>query len=199
MQVVSLDKKLRSDIVDALCQAFTDYPVMRFVIGESSDYQQKLESLIGFYVDKRLAHNWPVLGIYQRDTLAGVSLISPPEIPDPVIIRKLESDLLSNLGDEAMQREQLFENTSEESMPHGEYHFVGMLGVVPEFQGRGIGKILLDEIKRMSKEAKLEGGVCLSTEDPKNIPYYQSVGFEILSKTRVGALTTWTFQWKEAR
>jgi hypothetical protein len=41
-------------VVDVLCDAFHDYPVMRYVIGPAgADYERHLRTLIAFFVQAR--------------------------------------------------------------------------------------------------------------------------------------------------
>jgi hypothetical protein len=71
--------------VTVLCDAFRDYPVMRYVLGTADDYERRLHTLIGFFVSARVFREEPVLGIYDRDgTLAATALVTlPGERPVP--------------------------------------------------------------------------------------------------------------------
>lgn len=51
------------DAVTVLCDAFYDYPVMRYVLRPSSEYDHRLRSLIGFFVAARVLREELVLGI----------------------------------------------------------------------------------------------------------------------------------------
>lgn len=58
-----LGRSDRQAVVDVLVAAFSDYPVMRYVVGQDSlDYVAGVRALIGGYTDVRLQHRWPVLG-----------------------------------------------------------------------------------------------------------------------------------------
>jgi hypothetical protein len=65
--------------VTVLCDAFQDYPVMRYVLGSADDYDHRLRTLIGFFVSARVLREEPVLGIYDGDgTLAAAALVTLP-------------------------------------------------------------------------------------------------------------------------
>jgi hypothetical protein len=38
-------------------------------------------------------------------------------------------------------------------------------------------------------------GVCLSTEDPENVPMYLHLGFEVVSEADIDEIHTWSLRW----
>ena len=49
--VFRLDGNDVPEVVDVLCEAFFDYPVMRFVLGaDAVDYEPRLEVLVHYFV-----------------------------------------------------------------------------------------------------------------------------------------------------
>ena len=90
---------------------------------------------------------------------------------------------------------QRFESTSDANEPDGPHFFVGMLGTRPGHQGMGYGKALLKRVEELAVEAGA-AGVCLSTEDPANVPLYVHLGFEVSSEADVDELHTWCLSWR---
>jgi len=39
---------LADDVLSPLCEAFADYPVMRYVLGPDGDYRERLRTLVRF-------------------------------------------------------------------------------------------------------------------------------------------------------
>ncbi len=72
--------------------------------------------------------------------------------------------------------------------PH--YIFTGLM-VHPDFQGQGIGKLLLQEVHRISDADHDRTGVYLYTADEKNRILYERAGYETIEERRAGALTVW--------
>ena len=69
-----------------------------------------------------------------------------------------------------------------------------MVGVRPVAQGRGLGRRVIEAVHRLAAEDAEAEGVSLSTEDEKNVPFYQHLGYRILGRAEVApALTTWAF------
>jgi hypothetical protein len=78
--------------VTVLCDAFHDYPVMRYVLGPSNDYDRRLRTLIGVFVAARVLRQELVLGVHdERGSLAAVGLVTLPgerDAPEALLLRR---------------------------------------------------------------------------------------------------------------
>lgn len=196
VEVVRLGPEHREEVLDVLVEAFADYPVMRFVIGpEHRGDAARLRALIGFFVDVRLTMGWPVLGIREGTALVAATLVNEPTT-EPFLSRFGEglTRLRGELGPAAYGRLERFEQASEGNEPQEPHFFVGMLGVRRAWQGRGLGRRLLEAVRDMAREA---GAPCiaLSTEDERNVPFYRHLGLEVVGEADVESLHTWGFRW----
>ena len=182
------------EVVDALVDAFHDYPVMRYAVGDAgADYDRRLRMLIGVFVARRYDHGHPILAI-EENGVVGVATLTPPGDagpPSAAFDARIEA-LWQDLGQDAKARmEALVEVWKRLSVPGPQYH-LNMLGVRRAHAGKGIGRILLDEVHRVSREHPESTGVSLSTEDPKNVLLYEHCGYEVRFHERVSpALETW--------
>lgn len=192
-----LDRAERNEAVAILSAAFADYPVMHFVLGDDPRRNPEgLAALVGFFTDVRYDMGWPVLGLEVDGRLVAASLVNEPT-DAPFLDRFAEglARLRTALGDEAYARLEAFELASEGNEPDERHWFVGMVGVVPGHQRRGYGRTLLDHVHRT---AAADGcGVALSTEDPRNVPFYEALGYRVIGEADVGELHTWGF-WRPA-
>jgi GNAT superfamily N-acetyltransferase len=69
---------------------------------------------------------------------------------------------------------------------------VNMLGTLRSHAGRGYGRRILDAVQEVSRRDPPTLGVSLSTEDPKNVPFYEHCGYRVVHHVRVtDALETW--------
>jgi hypothetical protein len=59
VQVTRLSSAQTDDAVTVLCDAFQDYPVMRYVLGPTGDYDRRLRTLVGFCVSARVYRDEP--------------------------------------------------------------------------------------------------------------------------------------------
>ena len=57
----------------------------------------------------------------------------------------------------------------------------------PPHQGRGHDRVLIDHVAGVSRDDAWEA-VCLTTETPRDVPYSEHMGYEVLSEVQVGDL-----------
>jgi ribosomal protein S18 acetylase RimI-like enzyme len=123
-------------------------------------------------------HGRPIFGAFRDDRLAGVAAtfaagLYPP--PLRTFARYLPPFLVA--GPRASVRGLRFVAIQERGHPAEEHHYLWFLGVDPAHQRGGIGRALL---ARVFEEAAAP--VYLDTANPANVPYYASVGFEVIGE-----------------
>jgi GNAT superfamily N-acetyltransferase len=185
-----------AEAVDALCDAFQDYPVMRHVIGEAgTDYRRRLDLMIGVFVANRTTRGNPILAVQDGQWVVGVATLTPPTPGDPPPELEARRDAMWEvLGQDAKARHAHLV-TVWETVPVTQPHYhLNMLGVRRSHARRGLGGRLLRAVHDMSRRDPASAGVSLSTEDPQNVPLYLHFGYEITLHARVSDdLETWTF------
>ncbi|HET9252825.1 MAG TPA: GNAT family N-acetyltransferase [Candidatus Eisenbacteria bacterium] len=196
LPVSALPAPRAQEAVETLADAFRDYPVMRYVIGNAGgDYDRRLDLLIGVFVGRRVAHGHPILAIEQEGVVLGVATLTPPgehgTPPSPEFEARRDA-LWRELGEEAKARmEALVAVWERLTVPGPQWH-LNMLGVRGSHAGRGLGRILMDEVHRISREDPGSTGVSLSTELPSNVLLYEHCGYEVRYHERVADdLETW--------
>ena len=193
-----LDRSDKIAALNILCAAFHDYPVMRYVIGETDpEYDGKVRELISLFVEGRVMRNVPLIGLYDAKSLLGVAVISPPEeIAMPPELAECYAQVERQLGREAMARFDRYDEACEATDPGHLAHYLGMIGVRPDAQGRGLGRQLIEAAKDRARSHPKSTGITLNTECESNLPFYESVGFVKGSEADVGPLPTWSFYWR---
>lgn len=196
--VVVLAPDAAPDVVDVMFEAFYDYPVMRFVLGQSGDYDGRLRAMIELSVRTRMLRDEWMLGIRAEGRLAAAATISRPDRPNPPDVAEARSEVWSKLGDDARGRYETFSDTTasfEVAQPH--LH-LSMIGVRNRSRGSGLGRRLLDATHDLSATDPESEGVTLTTEVERNVTLYQHFGYELVGKDRVAeAFTTWGFYRKD--
>jgi len=194
MSVIELSRAHATETLDVLCASFHDYPVMRYVVGDTDRYAPRVRTLITFFLESRLTRGMPVLGV--RDDggrLAGVALLVQPSPPPwPPELTACYEALTDGLGADAVARLERYADAGKALRPDRTFYFLGMLAVRPDAQGRGHGRRLLDAVAALSARHPESQGVCLDTEDPKNVDLYRHVGYTVVGEADVGGgLHTW--------
>lgn len=184
----------KTEAVEALAFAFQDYPVMRYVLKDAgSKYGEYLRALIGFFVDSRLMREWPLLGVRWEGRLAAVAAVnSPGKKPRPKELQDAYRRMTELIGPDATSRLEAFERATGGLVPDTLFHYLGMVGVRPEWRGRGLAGKLIHHLHALSEADPLSTGVCLSTEDAANVPLYRHLGYRVVGEADVGDIHTWT-------
>ena len=196
MTVLKLTEEHVPEVTRVLCEAFYDYPVMRYVIGDGQDdYERRLNTLVHFFVMARVLRNEKLLGTIDGKDLAATALVSYPgrgKAPPELIA--LRDKVWDELGPESGSRYEAFGAACapfEVEVPH--IH-LNMIGVSRAAQGSGFGRELIDHVHLMSREDTSSQGVTLTTEDPANVPLYEHLGYEVVGHARLSPrFETWGF------
>jgi GNAT superfamily N-acetyltransferase len=192
MKLQRLTRKEKNEAVEVLASAFHDYPVMRFVLKtKGEEYATQLKALMEFYCEARLEKNRPVLGIREEDSLVAVALVDETSLKPWAEMQTELLRLKETIGEEAYSRLELYERLSGRGEPAASHHFLGMIAVRPEHQGKGYSRFLMDAVKQMSAEDPQSNGVCLSTEDPENVRLYEHFGYRIIAEIDIEELHSW--------
>lgn len=182
------------EIVETLCAAFHEYPVMRYVLKDAGDaYDAHLRELVGWFTDKRIARGLPALGVTRGGRMLGAANLDPPHtVPAPPELQERYLRLATRVGGAAMARLLAYEEACAPLLPREPHYYLGMLGVRPDAQGQGLGRMLLEAVQVMSSEDPASRGVVLTTETPTNLPFYQHFGFSVVGRSNAEELDTWT-------
>lgn len=194
-EVVRLGASAVPDIVDVYCDAFRDYPVMRFVLSDDGSYAERLPVLIHLFVAARAIREEPLLGIVRNDRLVAAATVSfPTDQAGPTELEAVREATWRELGAEARARyEACGEVWKTFAMPERHTH-LNMIGVRRSAQGQGHARRLLDHVHGMSERSPGSEGVTLTTEARENVAFYQRAGYEIIGHARVSTdLETWGF------
>ena len=183
-------------ILDVLCDAFFDYPVMRYVLGGEPDYARRLHTLVGLFTGARIAREDLMLGVYdEAGALVAAALVNLPggKIPPPAF-ETFRQSVWAELGEEERQRYEAYGTASNGFHPDEPHHHLGMIGVRSSHHGQGLGRVLLDHLHALVEADPGSGGVSLNTELPRNVELYKYFGYRITGHARVAPdLETWAF------
>jgi GNAT superfamily N-acetyltransferase len=184
------------NIIDVLCDAFFNYPVMRFVLGGMPDYSRRLRTLVGLFVAARVAREDLMLGVHDSaGALVATALVNLPggRLPPPAF-ESYRQLVWAELGGEERVRYEAYGTTSNGFHPDEPHHHLGMIGVRRSHHGQGLSRLLLDHLHAVVDADPGSGGVSLNTELPRNVTLYEHFGYRITGHARVGpGLETWAF------
>jgi len=182
-------------VVDVICDAFRDYPVMRFVLGEKNpDRKRHLRTLVNFFVMSRVLRDEPVLGVMEGAELGAAAIASFPENEEsPQELHALRDKVWEELGIDARRRyERCGEVWKPLSVDVPNVH-LNVIAVRQASQGRGLGRLLLDYVHDLSRRRPGSQGVTLTTEVASNVHLYEHMGYQVVGQARISPeLETWS-------
>ena len=195
MSVTHLPPSDADIAVDVLCDAFHDYPVMRYVLGASPDYDQRLHTLVGFFVAARVLRDDPILAVHDDGRAVGVGIVTlPRERPVPKELVARREATWRELGAAERERYEAFGAAMKPFAVAGPHHHLNMLGVRRSHAGRGFARTLLEAVHALAEADRASCGVTLSTETENNVALYRHFGYRLLGRVHVAeGLESWAF------
>ncbi|MCP4205092.1 MAG: GNAT family N-acetyltransferase [bacterium] len=193
--IKELTRDRLDEAVDVLCDAFYDYPVMRFVVGEAGeDYPRRLRRLVSFFTMARFIHRDLVWALTDAEEVLAVANINRPVASrSPEALDEQRRSLWADLGADARGRYEEHGNaTAKFQWPEPHFH-LGMIGVRRDQAAKGHGRRLLEALHDMSFSDPDSLGVSLTTETPSNVGLYERFGYEIVGHELAGEIETWGF------
>jgi GNAT superfamily N-acetyltransferase len=198
LDVVRLRDGREEEVGRLLARSFAADPIFTYVEPDASRRRAFLEPLMAALT--RRSHRLAAAYASSPDLLA-VSLWKTPDLRalSPAQLAMTGLDRVGEwLSPAAHQRfERIFEVIEEalERISPEPVWYLGVLGVDPEAQGRGLGSRLMQPgLERADREAL---AVTLETGQPRNLPLYHRHGFEVtaeLPPVEPGAPVVWTMK-----
>lgn len=183
-----------ADVVDVLCDAFADYPVMRFVLGPGGNTRLRMARMVHLFVSRRVRLGGPMLGVGDdAGRLVGAAVMTLPIEPDPPAdILALREETWKVLGQDALDRHEAYGTVARTLSVPEPHHHLNMIGVRHAEHGKGLARPLLEAAFDLAVHDPTSAGLSLTTETPANVRLYQHFGFDVVGHGRVSPeLETW--------
>lgn len=198
MSVTALVPEQAPLAIDVLGEAFSDYPVMRYVIGDHHDYDQRLRTLVDFFVTARILREDVMLGAFDdQGQLAAVALVTlPGDRPPPEALAERREAVWAALGADARARYNAFGAVADRFETVAPHHHLNMIGVRRSHAGRGFARQLLTQVQRLAEGHPHSSGVTLNTSWRSNVALYEHFGYRQAGYARVDEdLEVWVLGW----
>ena len=185
----------------SLAEAFAKDPHFAYIINQ---HGEQLIRRLGQGIATFLEHNWLPKGeVYTHDKQFGAAIWAPPGQwhDSPIDQFRLLPALAGKTGPADIFRLLNvlgFVENKHKEIEHkfGEHYYLAMLGVTPEWQGKGWGDALMKPVLERCDEEGVPAYLEAST--PRNVPLYERNGFEVIAKGHYrGATELLHFMWRE--
>ncbi|WP_415280969.1 GNAT family N-acetyltransferase [Candidatus Nitrososphaera sp. FF02] len=177
--VKSASESEEARLIDVLALAFVADPAARWVWPDPHKYLVHFPHFARAFGGRAFAHG----SAYYTEGYSGAALWLPPNVhPDQEALAAiLQSTVREQVQKEAFA---VFDQMGSYH-PAEPHYYLPLLGVDPSQHGRGLGSALMQHaIGRCDRENKV---AYLESSNPKNVPFYQKHGFELLGKIQAGS------------
>ena len=193
IKITSLNTQDTEKVIEVLFAAFEQDPLMLYFFG--NEYQNLAKYVMEYLCNLAHLSNLSLWGATFEGELKGVALITPPEAVNrnqQQAIAKLDEQLAIAVGEAVFTRIEAYFQIMEAGKPKQPHFYIDILGVMPETQGQGVGKALLEAIHKMSESSPQSCGVALDTENERNLGFYESLGYSVSTITNLERLKIWS-------
>jgi ribosomal protein S18 acetylase RimI-like enzyme len=177
--------------VACLATAFADDPITGFLLEAGPAYPPRLTRFFSLLLGARIALGMPVLVARGPAGVAGAAMgysTAPPPWPSDLAHEwRCFEQATPGLTD----RMSVYDAIAERYKPSVPHHYLGVIGLDPDLQGRGLGRQLLASFCALSAADPLSGGVYLETAKPSNVRFYERAGFAVTGQGQLGSATLW--------
>lgn len=190
-RLTKADKPL---FVSLMSRAFAQDPLFLHLFGDSKldrKAKSRVKTFISFMFDKSFLLHEEAWGYFENDSLMGTYVVEKPQASKLqnmkgilLIVRLIP--LFFQLSGQTLSLLNSYMRVTRSSAPSFTHHYLIMIGVSPEEQGKGIGKSLLQHLLNKVKTDKKSRGIALDTENKENVNLYRRFGFTLSKEAQMG-------------
>ena len=192
IKITPVNTKDTEKVIEVLFAAFEQDPLMLYFFG--NEYQNLAKYVMEYLCNLAHLSNLSLWGAFIEGELKGVALITPPVANQnkQEAIANLDEQLAIAVGEAVITRIEAYFQIMEAGKPKQPHFYIDILGVMPESQGQGVGKALLEAVHKMSESSPQSCGVALDTENERNLDFYESLGYSVSTTTNLERLKVWS-------
>jgi GNAT superfamily N-acetyltransferase len=181
-----------SELSALLGRAFVNEPMLRWSLGTHGDVPQRFVRYFEYF-NETLAR----LGmLWEADAGRGAAVWIPGHADD-AFTRAIDASRASvhTLTSDGGQRYDAFWEWVDAKIPDGRLWNLDSVAVEPGSRGTGVGAALINFGLDLARAENT--GACLETGNPKNVPYYERLGFRVIDDADApqGGPHIWFLRW----
>lgn len=180
-----------------LTRSFLDDPLMEFLCPEHATRGADLQVLFTVAASAGLRRGHTYVLTDPTGDMAGAAIWSPPEV-EPLSddeVGPVVDAIISRYGDEGLMRMGAMTEAMDANHPDSPHLYLFIVGIDPSRQGNGLGALLLEPT--LANCDATGTAAYLESTNPRNVGFYQRLGFDIVSEFHPEGGPLLTGMWRE--
>ena len=192
IDIVRIDERFSREARSLLYHSYKDEPSFQYLFDANrAGYSQRIRATIRELIRLNLDQGEFVFGVMHKteQRLLGVAFFSDLELKMDISRQFLwRMKMLLTAGVEGTRRFVQYFTEVQESLPAKNHRMVSLIGIHPDFQKQGLGKMLLQKIHQLTDQDQNSIGLFLDTGNNRYLEFYKSLGYEIFTELPLGSL-----------
>ncbi len=193
-RISKLTKSDKPAFVALMSRAFSRDPLFLHVFGDSElDHtaRKSVTAFLSFLFDKSFLFHEEVWGIFNEDSLLGTYVVEKPQtsklpnLKGGLLLIGMLIPLVFQLSGKTLMLLNSYMRITRSAAPPWKHHYLIMIGVKPEAQGKGVGKTLMQHLFQTIEDDHESQGIALDTEKEENVGLYRKLGFTLREQTKI--------------
>ncbi|MBW7477323.1 GNAT family N-acetyltransferase [Paenibacillus oenotherae] len=193
-RTAKLTKNDKPLFVGLMSRAFARDPLFLYIFGDSEvdrKANSRMTAFLSFIFDSSFMLHEEIVGVFEHERLLGAYVVEKPSasklmnvIGGLLLIGRLVP-LLFRISSPPLGLLNAYMRITRSAAPSVPHHYLIMIGVEPEAQGKGIGGTLLLHLLHAANADQLSQGILLDTENKENVAWYRKNGFLLHRETQL--------------
>jgi GNAT superfamily N-acetyltransferase len=194
VEIMALDEQSSRQARSLLYHSYRNEPTFKYLLDAGrSGYKQRIRATIRELIRLHFECGETVLGvIHKKDRrVLGVVFVSNVGLKMDISRQfrwRLKMTLTAGL--EGTRRYIHYFNDVQRSLPDKAHKIVSLIGIHPEFQKQGLGRLLMQSVHKQVDQDAGAIGVFLDTGNNRYLNFYESLGYERFADIKMGAELT---------
>jgi len=199
MNITAVSISELDESVDCLAAAFANDPITGFLLQSGPGYRDRVAQFFSLLMRARIALEMPVVVARDSSGIHGAAMgYSTAHSAWPKELAE-EWDRFESSIPGMADRMAIYDDVAAKFKPPVPHYYLGVIGVDPGMQGRGIGAQLLRSFCDLSRKDPLSCGVYLETAEESNLAFYERAGFVETGRGPLGSAALWCMYLSQAR
>lgn len=191
VEVMALDESCSRQARSLLYHSYKDEPTFKYLLdSRRPGYKQRIRATIRELIRLHFERGETVLGVVHKldRRVLGVAFVSDVGLKMDIsrqFLWRLKMTLTA--GFEGTRRYIQYFNDVQRSLPNKAHRTVSLIGIHPEFQKQGLGRLLMESVHQQVSDDARSIGVFLDTGNNRYLSFYESLGYERFADIKMGA------------